>query len=432
MRNAATSPLLLCLSVLLGLAARAHADIHEVKPGDDWSSIGPKLRPGDEIALLEGVHVAAAFEGLVGEADKPIVIRAMDAKSLVQILPDREGIKLVDCRHVRIERIAVRNARRAGIVVEGTEPDRSADIAIRDVYVLGTNGLAEQAGILVSRTSRLDLRRSRFDNCTGAAIHLESVEGVTGEMLQLRTSVPVRAQFGLLAVGDCRDLDFNEVWIAGDFGIGISLGAKDALARRARDRTVADVPQPASVRPGREPPPRPDDKDSESKSDRDGAETQTDAAQTPEVKQPRVRAASISQCMIRGVGSALELGSCELVTIRNCSIVEPASEIFVLVRPPKGRAPLQASFRENVVIWRAGSISRFATIVAGTDASGLRLGPNIWWSHELPSALPLLGPEPQFFPGTLDVPQTIDLDPEMDALGRIQKPEARMFGRTSS
>ena len=161
------------------------------------------------------------------------------------------------------------------------------------------------------------------------------------------------------------------------------------------------------------------------------AEAEGATAAPDDAKRPRVRAASFSQCMIRGVRSALELGSCELVTIRNCSIIEPTSQIFILARPPKDRAALQASFRENVVAWRAGSISRFATIVAGTDASGLRLGPNIWWSQELPSALPILGPEPQFFPGTLDVPQTIDLDPDLDARGRILKPEARLFGRNA-
>jgi len=311
-------------------------------------------------------------------------------------------------------------------VVEGTEPGRSSDIAVRDVYILGTAGLSEQAGILVSQTSRLDLRRSRFENCAGAGVHLESVEGVVSEMLQLRAAPPVRAQFGLLVQGDCRELDFNDLWVTGDFAVGVSIGAKDAVVRRARERTVAEVPRPASVRPDEPAPAQPPSEAQPTEQDTDGQ-----AAGAEGAKQPRVRAASFSQCMIRGVGSAIELGSCELVTIRNCSIIDPTSEIFVLVRPPKERAPLQAVFRENIVVWRAGGISRFAAIVQGTDASGLRLGPNLWWSEELPSALPLLGPEPQYFPGTLDVAQTIDLNPDLDARGRILKPEARLFGRNA-
>ena len=424
MRFQALPAILLSSAAIALMAAAARAETYEVKPGEDWSALSPKLKAGDEVVLLEGTHVAAAFEGLAGEPGKPIVFRSKDIRSLVQIAPDREGVKLVDCRHIRLERLAIRNARRAGIVVEGTEPGRSSDIAVRDVYVLGTSGLSEQAGILVSRTDRFDLRRSRFENCVGAAVHLESVEGVAAEMLQLRASLPVRAQCGLLVVGDCRELDFNDVWIAGEFDVGISLGAKDAVSRRTRERTVADVPPPASVR-------------TEKESVKEPAKEpgQEPAASKPEIeaddpaKSPRVRAASFAQCMIRGVRTALELGSCELLAIRNCSIVEPTSEVFVLVRPPKERTALQASFRENVVVWRAGGISRFAAIVAGTDASGLRLGPNIWWSEELPSALPLLGPEPQHFPGTLEVPQTIDMDPDLDARGRILKPEARMFGR---
>ncbi|MFM2164524.1 MAG: hypothetical protein RL325_961 [Planctomycetota bacterium] len=424
MRFQALPAILLSSAAIALMAPAARAETYEVKPGEDWSALSPKLKPGDEVVLLEGTHVAAAFEGLAGEPGKPIVFRSKDIRSLVQITPDREGVKLVDCRHIRLERFAIRNARRAGIVVEGTEPGRSSDIAVRDVYVLGTSGLSEQAGILVSRTDRFDLRRSRFENCVGAAVHLESVEGVAAEMLQLRASLPVRAQFGLLVVGDCRELDFNDVWIAGEFDVGISLGAKDAVSRRTRERTVADVPAPASVRPEKEPV-----KEPAKEPGQEPAASKPETDSDDPAKSPRVRAASFAQCMIRGVRTALELGSCELLAIRNCSIVEPTSEVFVLVRPPKERTALQASFRENVVVWRAGSISRFAAIVAGTDASGLRLGPNIWWSEELPSALPLLGPEPQHFPGTLEVPQTIDMDPDLDARGRILKPEARMFGR---
>ena len=405
--------------------ATLHAETYEVNPGDDWSQLGPRLKAGDEVLLLDGVHVPAAFEGLAGEAGRPIVFRPKDPRALVQIKPDREGIKLLDCRHLRIERIAIRSARRAGVVVEGSEAGRSEDIALHDIYVLGTVGLSEQAGLLATRTDRLDLRRSRFENCAGAAVHLESVRFATLETLQLRASPPTRPTFGLLAVGDCEELDCTDLWIAGEFAVGVSLGAKDAVSRRSRERTVADVPPPASVRRETETSPPPDPGSSEPP-----AATPAQGPDETAALGPRVRAAGISQCLIRGVGAAFELGSCELVEMRNCSIIEPTSSVLVLVRPPKERPPLRANFRENLVTWRPGSITRFAAVVGGTDIAGLRLGPNLWWSEELPSALPLLGPEPQFFPGTLDVPQTIDLDPALDPRGRTTTPAAKIFGRS--
>ena len=189
------------------------AEIYEVVAGDDWSVLAAKLKPGDEVVLLEGTHVPAMFEGIAGEPGKPIVFRSKDPRGLAQIKPDREGIKLVDCRHIRLERLGIRNARRAGIVIEGTEAGRSKDVAVQDVYVIGSAGLSEQAGIVVSRTEGLTLRRSRFENCAGSAIHLESVTGVSAETLQLRAMPPVSPAFGLQVIGDCRELDLSLIHI---------------------------------------------------------------------------------------------------------------------------------------------------------------------------------------------------------------------------
>lgn len=402
-----------------GAATTLRAETYEVIAGDDWSVLGPRLKPGDEVVLLEGTHVPAAFEGLAGEPGKPIVFRSKDPRALAQIKPDREGVKLVDCRHVRLERLGVRNARRAGIVIEGTEPGRSKDVSVHDVYVVGSSGLSEQAGIVVSRTDGFSIRRSRFENCAGSGVHLESVAGVSAETLQLRATPPARSEYGLQLIGDCRELEFSDLWIAGEFAVGISIGAKDAVERKPRERTVADVPPPASVRRDEDPARRQADPPTDAKP----------ADGTRPEQEPRIRGAAISQCLIRGARSAIELGSCELVDIRNCSIIDPGGEVFLFVRPPKERPALRASFRENLVVWRPGGLSRFGAVVAGTEVSGLRLGPNLWWSEELPSALPLLGPEPDHFPGTIEVPQTIDIDPQLDPKGRVGRPEAKIYGR---
>ena len=43
-----------------------HAETYEVKPGDDWAALGPKLVAGDEIVLLEGMHRPAQFSAIAG------------------------------------------------------------------------------------------------------------------------------------------------------------------------------------------------------------------------------------------------------------------------------------------------------------------------------------------------------------------------------
>jgi hypothetical protein len=77
-------------------------------------------------------------------------------------------------------------------------------------------------------------------------------------------------------------------------------------------------------------------------------------------------------------------------------------------------------------------LRRFNSVAEGADSTGLLLGPNIWWSNELPSALPLLGPAANPFLGTLEVPQTINLDPDLDDRNRPLRSEAKLYGRKSS
>ena len=67
-------------------------------------------------------------------------------------------------------------------------------------------------------------------------------------------------------------------------------------------------------------------------------------------------------------------------------------------------------------------------MAAGAEPKGVILGQNLWWSRELPLALGLLGPEGAPFPGTLEVPQRLDLDPKLDERGFATAEDAALFG----
>jgi len=142
-----------------------------------------------------------------------------------------------------------------------------------------------------------------------------------------------------------------------------------------------------------------------------------------------VRDAMFERLLVRDTDHAFEFGSCEGVTIANSTVVDASASIFRLVRPAKGQPGASVRFRENIVTWEVGALRQLVAPVEGTPTAGLRLGPNIWWSRELPSALPLLGPQDNPFQGTLEVPQTIDIDPDLDDRSLPRTEAAKMFGR---
>lgn len=433
LRRRASFALSALLSVHGVSVSSAHAEIYLIKPGDDWSILGPKLVPGDELSLLEGVHVAAQFTGVAGSAEKPIVIRSSANGKLAEIAPGREGLKLTDCSHVRIERVLIKNARRAGVVIDATASGKSHDLALHDVLVVGVAGLVEQSGILVRETARLEVKRSRFENCIGAAMRFEHTSEVSVERVQILAAPTARAEHGILILGPNALMTFHDVWISGAIGTGLSLGASDAPHHVSGGPTIPAFPPPIrapSARPEETLTPRP-------------TEPVTPAQPVPEqVPAPDasakplalVRGATFEHLLLHGTDRPFEFGSCEEITISNCTVVDPHEEVFrigkVATSSDGSAASLSVRFRNNIVVWKAGGLRRFTDLAEGVSAAGLNLGPNYWWSNELPSALPLLGPVGAPFPGTLEVPQTIDIDPDLDDHHRPRLEAVRMSGRS--
>ena len=423
-----------------------HAETYEVKPGDDWAALGPKLVAGDEIVLLEGMHRPAQFSAIAGTREKPIVIRSIAKNKLAEIGPDREGLKLTDCAHVRIERLLIKNARRAGVVIDSTVEGASHDIDIRDVLVIGVAGLVEQAGILAIDTDRLEIRRSRFENCRGAAMHLEQTNELTVELVQIKSDLKEGSAYGVLVVGECNGLAFNDVWIAGAIQTGASIGARAASRHVSAGPTVPAFPElrtplnPTAPAPAPVPAPVPVPFTPEdpvistppSTGPITGPSTGPSTRQSGAKLPPLVQNAVLENLLVRGADCAFEFGSCDGVTITSSTIVNPSEEVFRFPVAPTDHSGAAVRFRNNIVCWMPGGLRRFNSVAEGADSAGLLLGPNIWWSNELPSALPLLGPAANPFLGTLEVPQTINLDPDLDDRNRPLRSEAKLYGRKSS
>jgi len=80
-------------------------------------------------------------------------------------------------------------------------------------------------------------------------------------------------------------------------------------------------------------------------------------------------------------------------------------------------------------VWEPGRLKRLVAGVPPADPSGVRLGDNLWFSRELPMALPLLGPAENPWHLRVDQPQRTDLDPQLNDRGVSENPTAHAYGR---
>lgn len=407
LQRLATTRMLHACALVMTLASTslAHAETHFVRAGSDWTSLASRVRAGDEILLGEGVHRSVVLERMIGDAQHPITIRPQAAQGLVEIAPDREAIKLVDCAYVRIERIAVHKARRAGIVVEGTTAHSSHHISILDVLVTQSQGLAEEAGIVAREVDGLTVQRVRVENCAGAGVHLEHCARAELEALQIFVRGENTARFGFNLVGTQESITISKSLLRGRIESAISIGCEASPRAGA---VIAPFAAPSSATNA-----KPD-----STSTRVAAPTLTTLA----------HAIICADIRIEGATRALDVGSCDEVTFRAVTIVDAHEEAYRISVPPPRCAPARVRFCDNLIVWKPDAMRRLGVVADGADAQGFTLGANLWWSTRFPATGEVLGTNAPRFPGKITVPQTIDIDPNLDERLLPRTPSAKLFG----
>ncbi|MCE2883475.1 MAG: right-handed parallel beta-helix repeat-containing protein [Planctomycetaceae bacterium] len=399
----------IALAAAFAATKPALAEQYVVQAGREWASLAPKLKPGDEVVLARGTHLPASFNGLSGSPFAPIVIRSSAPDQLAEIAADREAIKLVDCRHVRIERIAVRNARRAGILIESTKPGASLDLAISDVLVVGAKGLAEESGLVARGVRDIGIRRSRFENCVGCGILIDDCEGVTISEVQIASRTDLSPACAIRLSGRVWSTLIERSQIAGPIGTVLDIG---------RSESTFHAPSPTAQREAE--PLAPSDAPSDPP-----AKTAGTAVKPIE---PLVRFLVVANVRISGAHRLFSVGSAADSTIRNVTHRDAHEEVYRISAPPGKRPPVGLRLSECLVTWSPGALRQFGGVDPDAESRGLLLGPNLWWSNELPAALPLLGPSEKPFPGTIESDQILNIEPKFDARSRVITPEAKSFG----
>lgn len=399
----------IALAATLAATMPALAEQYVVQAGREWASLGPKLKPGDEVVLARGTHLPASFNGLSGSPFAPIVIRSSAPDQLAEIAADREAIKLVDCRHVRIERIAVRHARRAGILIESTKPGASLDLAISDVLVVGAKGLAEESGLVARGVRDIGIRRSRFENCVGCGILIDDCEGVTISQVQIASRTDLSPACAIRLSGRVWSTLIERSQISGPIATVLDIG---------RSESTFHPPSPTGSREAE--PPTPTDAPA------DASATTEGAAKAP--IEPLVRFLVVANVRISGAHRLFSVGSAADSTIRNVTHRDAHEEVYRISAPPGKRPPVGLRLSDCLVTWSPGALRQLGGVDPDAEPRGLVLGPNLWWSRELPAALPLLGPNDKPFPGTVESDQILDVEPHFDARSRMITPEAARFG----
>ena len=411
-------------AVVLFLAQPASAGRYFVPPGSTWETLGPKLKPGDEIVLAQGVHLPATFTGVAGSPFAPIIIRSVGPNQLAEVAADRESIKLVDCRHIRIERVLSRSPRRAGILIESTKPGASVDIAIEDVLIVGPKGLAEESGIVARGVKDLAIRRCRVENPAATAITISDSESVTISDVQIVARTDITPKAAIRLEGRVWSTLIEKSQIAGPFAsafeIGTSLSASEVPAERATvpatSKDTINGDDGAITSPATNPSPV--------------EQSATGTAPTTAPREPLVRFLTITNIRLGGVHRFLDLGSVADASVRNVTLRDAHEEIYRISLPPSGRPGASLRMSDCLVTWAPGALRQIAVVAEGANSTGFVLGANLWWSAELPAALTLLGANGQPFPGTVETPQTTDLDPKLDQRSRPTVESAKTYGYT--
>lgn len=346
------------------VAAAPVAKSITIEPGQTWNLTSAEVPPGSVIDLAIGVHTTAVLEGLEGTADSPIRIvgaRGEEGRAAALVVGGEVGLVLRRCRHVEIDGLVVIGPTRAAVRIEDCE-----ELSLRNLLFarLGPDPAAD--GIEVNSSKRVEIRSARIDGWSDAAIDLRDSKAISISGVEL------------LAMEGRRN----------GVGLRVGRGTEDVLCERFSFRGL-----PLAIALGAD---------------------EASRSPAPEAKNVRIR-----EGLVLGAGVAIEFGLVadsviSRITLRDCR------EAIVVSGTPR-----DVRFEANIVAWDPGRMTAFGRVAEDRDASGLLLGDNLWWSAELPAAMPLLGS----IPGTAVKPQRHEPAPNLDDRGVANHPEASNLGR---
>ena len=363
-----------------------------VRAGHDWGRVAQRAEPGNEIILMPGKHLSATLSDIAGTEEQPIVIRGVDPRHPVEIDCDLYGIRLRNCRHIRLENITISGARIAGILIEGeasapTHSSTAQSITLRNVHINETGPSGQRHAVHIRHADDVRIESSTISGWAGSGIEAVAVHGLVIQDCVLQGTDTCTQTNGIRLRGGTRNVRIVRTVVrdAGDHGICIG-GA-------SRENEVRTPPEGEAI-----------------------ANSRMEASSV-----------EITDCLIEGGRCSVAFVHAADVHVHRSTLLRPRQVVVSIRRDREGDsadAVARSTFGDNIIAWQPGDLEAFLHIGRSANTDGLELTQNLWWGGDA-SAVQALGP----FPGKVIFPQQTDVDPELDADGRAGRAEHQAMGR---
>lgn len=334
--------------LLLVATSPADAKDHVIPQGSPWPS-AKDLAPGDRVLLEPGLHDARTIEDWPGDADAPITIRSLEPE-IPAAIAGLEGPALTvrRCPGIRLESLYIVGG---GVRVDG---DGTDSVTITDLVITPRSRTPGTKGPDVG------LRIGSVDECRIDGIAVQRWAGTGLEFV------------------DIDRLQITRIALAGDLEspVGVRL-------ENCREAAITDGGIMAANR--------------EAVDIRSGTD--------------RLTSTRLEGLVFERPGTPARVSPGASVTLAHCTVIQPRTAIVDLLPPQDpDREPARSRITIDrcLTVWDVGRLASLFPRPAGSEWATYELGPNLWWSPELPAILPVLGG----FPGD-PAEQRMDLDPNL-------------------
>lgn len=383
----------LTVMALSAATSPAWATRHLVSPGDDWSRLASRLKPGDEVVLMPGRHIAAFFEDLHGTAEQPIIIRPLTPDQPVFIGAREQGLYFIRPRHLVIRDLQIVGATGNGINMDdgGVDPDKTPDaqpwranVRLERVRVLRTGPVGNHDGIKLSGLAGVHVIDCVVEGWGGSAIDMVGCRDVTIERCEFTGLLDFSQDSGVQAKGGSTDITIVECTFRDAGKRAVNAGGSTGL--KFFRPPVSD-----------------------------------DAAPGSRFEAERI---TIERCLFVGGDCAVAFVGSRAVTVHACTVVNPRIWAFRILQEttdPRFGPCQKGTLSANLVVWNGETIRQPWNIGPGVDATSFVLESNLWWGGE--------GQRAPDLPGRLGLGETTTVDPRLDDQFKPQAVEAAGFGR---
>jgi hypothetical protein len=378
-------------AALLSWAPAAHGRQFLISEGEDWSSVADDAKPGDEIILMPGTHVAVKLSNLHGTDKAPITIRGLDEAHPVTIEAKRAGLELVNPQFVVVQDVVITGATINGLVID-TAPVRKPDkapgedeadapaaptgprhVTLRRVRIEKTGPEGLRHALTATGVESLQLEHCAFDGWGGCAVELRACQNVSIEHCTFAGRDDHSQMWGIRARSNCDLIKIDHCTFTKAAATCIQFGGKTEIDELVLP--AESVPEPASM-------------------------FQTSRS-------------SIQHCLFVDSFCPVHFGNVDGITMRYNTVVRPQPWIISVVDDddPTVLAPSRnILIGENIFVFDPATLTRLSNIGLAADTMPLRLEENLWWAGEPYDVNSTLGMPP----GEHVLPQTLDVDPKLD------------------